>query len=130
MFICSIFNKPCYIRPYADVTLFGGTILGLLDTGESISCIGAKTAENYLASGAPFKWLRPSVRTADGKDQNVVGFVETTIVFKENKMPITIFIIPSLDRDSFLGIDFWEFFNLVPEEFINLTSIKCRDWLK
>lgn len=32
-------------------------------------------------------------------------------------MPITIFVIPSLNKDLFLGIDFWEKFKLLLSEF-------------
>lgn len=112
--ISSVLDKPSDVRPYAEVTLFGEKVLGLLDTGASLSCIGSKFAKSYLDSGRPFKMLNSSVKTADGQSQKIYGCVETTIMFRGIQKPTTIFIVPSLDKDLFLGVDFWKSFNLLP----------------
>lgn len=117
--VSSILNRPSDVRPYAEVTLFGKRMLGLLDTGASITCIGSDAARNFLESGAPFKKLKSTVQTADGKGQNVVGYTKAFVTFRDSEMPITVFIVPGLDKDLFLGIDFWEMFNLLPAEFRN-----------
>lgn len=83
LFLCSILDRPCDVRPYAEVTLFDQNMLGLLDTGASISCIGSEAAQNFLSSGARYRKLKSSVRTADGKPQKVIGYVETSVTFRE-----------------------------------------------
>lgn len=111
----SVFDRPSDVRPYAEVTLFGRKMLGLMDTGASLSCLGGKAAEEFLRSGKPFKRISSIVRTADGSSQEVVGFIKENITFKGIDKLITIFIIPSLDKELFLGVDFWELFDLLPK---------------
>lgn len=53
--ICSMLDRPADVRPYAEVTLFGKRMLGLLDTGASISCIGSSAAKSFLESHLPYK---------------------------------------------------------------------------
>lgn len=111
------------IRPYAEVLLFGEKLLGLLDTGASISCIGADMAERFLKSGSVHKKISGHIRTADGMTQKIVGFVRTKIIFRSIEKPIDIYIIPSLTQPLYLGIDFWTSFNLLPDCFRSSLSI-------
>lgn len=112
-FVCSVFNRSSDVRPYAEVTLFGKKMLGLMDTGASVCCLGGKAAEEFLDSGRPYKNINSSVKTADGTSQNVVGFVKETITFRGTDKIMTIFLIPSLDKELFLAIDFWDAIDLL-----------------
>lgn len=120
--VSSIFEKENDLRPYADVTIFGESVSGLLDTGASISCIGGSFAAKFLDSNHPYKKLNSKVHTADGKPQNIVGFVRTNIIFRSLEKPIEIYIIPSLSQQLYLGVDFWRSFDLLPFHFVNSPS--------
>ncbi|KAI8128794.1 hypothetical protein CVS40_1659 [Lucilia cuprina] len=76
--LSTIYDKPHDIRPYADVQIFGKRFTGLLDTGASVSCLGADAAKELLNSDISFKKIKSGVRTADGKMQNVSGFISWT----------------------------------------------------
>lgn len=53
--------------------------VGLLDTGASISCLGSSAAVNLMTLKTPVRKLNTTVKTADGKPQNIVGVLPTTI---------------------------------------------------
>ncbi|KNE88882.1 hypothetical protein PSTG_17672, partial [Puccinia striiformis f. sp. tritici PST-78] len=69
--LSALFDKPNDIRPYANVKLFGKNVLGLLDTGASISCIGSKLASDFIFENNSFKKIHSVVKTADGISQKV-----------------------------------------------------------
>lgn len=104
-------------RPFAEVYLFGERVLGLLDTGAAVSCIGGRLAANFIRSGAKFKRKGTLVNTADGQRQQVVGQVTADLEFKGQRKPHTLYIVPTLNQDLYLGIDFWDSFDLLPSEF-------------
>lgn len=43
-----------------------------------------------------------------------LSFVETSIIFKGIEKNITIFIVPGLERNLYLGVAFWHLYNLLP----------------
>ena len=93
--LLSIISNPTNIRPYARVSVFDEEVDGLLDTGASISCVGIALVERILQLNIPFKKMSSSVRTADGKQQHIIGSFKTIIKFKDienNSLLITIAI--------------------------------------
>lgn len=112
--VSSIFEKVDDLRPYAEIMIFGEKISGLMDTGASISCIGGDFAMKYLNSSQPYRKLNCKVHTADGKPQQIVGFIETRISFRGIEKLLGIYIIPSLAQPLYLGIDFWRLYDLLP----------------
>jgi len=54
-------------RPYAEVRLLDRVVIGLLDTGASLSAIGGKLAEQIIKARVPFKRGASTVNTADGQ---------------------------------------------------------------
>lgn len=121
-FNISILERPGDVRPYAEVRLLGKSMMGLLDTGASVTCLGSQAAIDFLSSQTPYKKLNTKVNTADGKPQNIVGVFTTEIVFREKSLPMTIYIVPSLSQNLILGIDFWRLYNLLPLSLINNVS--------
>lgn len=113
-FSVSILDRPGDIRPYAEVQLLGKNMIGLLDTGASISCLGSQAASDFLTSMVPYKALNMSVKTADGKSQRVLGILDTEIVFRGKLASIKMYIVPTLSQNLILGIDFWRLYDLLP----------------
>lgn len=112
--LSSIYDQPHDIRPYADIQIFGRTLTGLLDTGASVSCLGGDAAKEFLNSNIGFRKIRSGVKTADGKIQVVSGFIKTEIVFRGISKILTLYIVPNLSQNLYLGIDFWRLFDLLP----------------
>lgn len=112
--ISAIISNSSDKRFYAQVSFLDLKEYGLLDTGANISCVGSELA-NYPFHRYPnFVRCKSVVRTADGKTQEVKGWVEVDISFKGQTKPIKLFIIPTISSRLILGIDFWKSFNLVP----------------
>lgn len=122
--LSAVYDKPGDIRPYTEVLLFDKKIKGLLDTGASVSCLGAQVATDFLQSGQKFKKIRLAVKTADGRSQNVEGIVEANVTFRGESKPIIFYVVPNLAQNLYLGIDFWHAFNLLPSGLVpELASI-------
>ena len=124
------------LRPYAEVTIFGRSISGLMDTGASISCIGGNFAQELAQTHSDFKPMHAFVRTADGKGQNILGRISTSVCFRGETKRLCIYLVPSLAQELYLGIDFWRSFNLLPlflmnkENANNLAALNFEDPLQ
>lgn len=108
-------------RPHVIIMINGQKINGLLDSGASISCLG-RNAERFIAScKIKIKPVLSSIKTADGSDQAVTGFVDVRISYKEKEKLVRLYVVPSLSQELYLGIDFWNAFSLVPMMVSELT---------
>lgn len=114
LLISAIISNPTDKRLYAQVSFLEFCEYGLLDTGANISCIGAELANHPFHRYANFVKCKSMVRTADGKSQEVKGWIEVDISFKGQTKSIKLFIIPNISCRLILGIDFWKSFDLVP----------------
>lgn len=103
------------VRPYARVSILGRIVSGLMDTGASISCIGGHLAADILKEEIYFQPITSNVQTADGKSQEILGKLHTSIEYNGDTKPCTFFIVPSLKQSLYLGIDFWTKFQLLPQ---------------
>lgn len=103
------------LRPYAEVTICGETMLGLLDSGASISCLGQGGQDLLKKWGVPCEDFTSKVKTADGKNQAVEGKFTTSITYKGLSKDIEVFVVPSLKQPLYLGINFWLAFSLAPQ---------------
>lgn len=101
-------------RPHATVSLHGVHLLGLLDSGASISCLGQNSLHRVEQLGLKMKKIYQTVHTADGSAQTVLGFVDVCLEFKGKSRTVRLYIIPSLKQELYLGIDFWREFGLAP----------------
>lgn len=78
------------VRPYAEVTLIGRTLTGL------ISCNGRRIFQRLTRISFS------DVRTAGGQNQKVIGKVTTHVKFKDQYKLITLYIVPSLVQSLYL----------------------------
>lgn len=72
----SAFNTETDRRPYANVLVNGVLARGLLDSGASISCIGANAIEQARKFGLRVKKIASAVQTADGASQKIIGYID------------------------------------------------------
>lgn len=105
---------PSDSRPHATVSIGGAHLLGLLDSGASVSCLGRHSIERVKQLGLRMKTINQEVRTADGSAQPVVGYVEVDITYQDKLRCVRLYVIPSLSQELYLGIDFWDAFGIAP----------------
>ena len=96
------------------VNICGLELLGLIDTGASISCLAGKAAQNFLLKNVPYKKFHQQVETAGGEKYEILGSFVTDVSVKDCIKPICFYIIPSLKQDLYLGADFCKNFDLLP----------------
>lgn len=114
-------------RPQASVKVNGVQVLGLLDSGANISCFG-KGAEELLATiGLKWKRISSAVKTADGANQSIIGFVDAEVVYKTRKNLIRLYLIPSLTQVLYLGMDFWRSFEIFPKSISEVAGSHQSD---
>lgn len=101
-------------RPYVRVFLANEPLLGLLDSGASVSCLGQGALDFLKKVNLKTTPLSASVKTADGTSQTVVGTVDVSVAYRGEKKTMTIFVIPGLSQHLYLGVDFWRIFKIAP----------------
>lgn len=124
--ISSIFTNPQDMRYYAKVSFLNFVEYGLLDTGANVSCIGGDLAKTDFTKYPTFNRCKSFVKTADGKRQNILAWIDVTITFKEKTSNLKIFIIPTISQRLILGIDFWKSFQLLPNFTRSLDVLVCN----
>lgn len=114
----SVENDP---RPHGSVTIAGHTIVGLLDSGASISCLGRDSVNVISQLNLKMKPVASVIKTADGADQKILGYVDTNVTYCNKTKLIRLYVVPSLSQSLYLGIDFWNLFGLSPVMVSELT---------
>jgi transposase InsO family protein len=101
-------------RPYVNVEIFGVKLLGLLDSGSQVTVLG-KNSLNILNT-IDLKILPSSktvnIQTADGRRHGISGIANIPFTFNNKTEVIATYIVPSLSKPLFLGMDFWSAFNV------------------
>ncbi|KAH8355744.1 hypothetical protein KR084_011061, partial [Drosophila pseudotakahashii] len=80
--LASVIDNSKDYRPFAEVTLLGKTISGLMDTGATINCIGGNFARELDVTNVKLIPVQANVRTADGVNQAIVGRITTSVTFR------------------------------------------------
>lgn len=114
LLVSAIITNASDRRFYAKVSFLDFEEYGLLDTGANISCIGSDLANHPFHKYPNFVKSKSFFRTADGKSQLVIGWLEVVVGFKDQIRELKLFVIPSISSRLILGIDFWKAFKLVP----------------
>lgn len=102
-------------RPYVSVEINGNEIRGLLDSGSTISCMGKDALDTIDRCKIKWKRCGGSAQVANGERQHNLGFADVLIKYKTSSKLIRLFIIPSLRQQLYLGVDFLNAFNLMPQ---------------
>lgn len=121
LIVSSIISSEVDGRIYAEVEFLDKSELGLLDTGANISCIGKDLALEDFSKHAGFRKLKSTVRTADNKAQEVIGYIEVEMLYKSKVNRIKLYIVPTLNQRLILGLDFWRCFELIDNIVAEIT---------
>jgi len=110
-------------RAFAEVQLHGHLMLGLLDTGASVSPLGAGGLELLEQLGLQMTPTTTTVQAAGGTRNKIVGKVDVLVQYAKMERSLTLYVCPSLQQHLYLGIDFWRKFGLAP----NIVGVEAVD---
>lgn len=111
----SIINEFADDRAYAKVEINGEHILGLIDTGANITCLGRGALEFVEKSNLKLKPLNSHLQTADGTKRTIQGYCKAQIKFQNEMNEISLFVAPDLDQALYLGTNFIKMYNFAPK---------------
>ena len=118
----SVANDP---RPYAQVSIGEREMSGLLESGAEVSILGKNCLEivNSLhLSVIPVP--STNITTADGTKQKILGKIITPVKYNNEEKEITFFLVPNLDQELYLGVDFWREFQLAPDIISSIFKVE------
>lgn len=115
------------IRPHATVTVNDRNIVGLLDSGASVSCFGKNALELVSELGLKLRPITSSVQTADGANQRIEGYVDVNVSYNRKSNLMRFYVIPSLNQNLYLGIDFWNLFGIAPIQISEISANPADD---
>ena len=104
-------------RPYAEVQVGDLKLVGLLDSGASVSILGKGCRELVEKLRAKIDRFYSSVSTASGESHTILGKVKLPINYQEKIREITFYLCPYLTQSVYFGVDFWKSFELAPSIF-------------
>lgn len=95
-----------------------------MDSGANISCFGSEAERVVGKLGLKIKRLCSAVKTADGAEQAIIGYVDVQVKYADQTKRIRFYLIPLLNQTLYLGIDFWKEFGLsvVPMKIAELEN--------
>lgn len=100
-------------RLYMRVKIAGEEVEGLLDSGATVTCLGKGCLELVEKIGLPIFPYRSVIMTADETPHAIVGRIRAKIKVKKSEEEVTFFLIPTLGKALYLGVDFMKKFKLV-----------------
>ena len=106
-------SKPLDNRPYISVEVFSDSYVALLDSGASDSVLGERglvMVKKY--SLKIYNSVEKSIRTADGVDQKISGYVMLPVSVGNIVRLLKVLVVPSLCHSLIFGSDFCRLFRL------------------
>lgn len=90
----------------------------MIDSGANTSVLG-KNFHKFFTDSFPINKTYMNARTADGSSLKIVGTINIPVYYDGTKMFLDFLIIPAVDKNIILGMDFLYSFKL-----LNLFSLK------
>ena len=114
-------------RVHLKVQLNNLELYGLLDSGCTITCLG-KNSESFLKqlNITPYP-VHGHVKTAGGQPLEIIGQVKVKVKYSNRIVEMKILVIPRLQQELYLGVDFWREFDLAPHIISEITSEEPLD---
>ena len=103
-------------RPYLKVTILGHPILGLLDSGSSLTIVGLSGFEILQRLG--FCLNRSNVAhcvVANGQSCSSIGVVRAPLCLQGKVKIMDLVVVPDISALLILGLDFWVTMEIVPD---------------
>lgn len=100
-------------RLYTRIKIAGEELEGLLDSGATVTCLGRGCLEFVDKVKIPIYPYESVIKTADGTPHAIIGRIRANIKLNRIENLVTFFLIPTLGRALYLGVDFMKAFKLV-----------------
>lgn len=104
-------------RPFGIVKIENVEIKGLLDSGATISVLGHNSLSFLDSIGKKYIPFSSTVSTSDGTENRIIGIIYLNVFYKNIEKSHKFYVVPSLSKELYLGVDFWEAFQVAPELF-------------
>lgn len=101
-------------RPFVKLSVFDSSLIGLLGSGAHLSILGIGAFKLIKQCGLQIFPSEVSLRTANGEELEVSGFVYLPVTFNGVTKMIDTLVVPSLKRRILLGMNFWRAFGIRP----------------
>ncbi|XP_046810030.1 uncharacterized protein LOC124420613, partial [Lucilia cuprina] len=90
-------------RLYTRLSIGGQEIIGLLDSGATVTCLGKNCMQFVAKAGLEVHNFSTIIKTADGTSHPIVGRVRSEVRFRDAVNVITFYLVPTVNRELFLG---------------------------
>lgn len=104
--------RPTDNRPYAKLKICGEDIDGLLDSGANVTVLGVGCLKKVKKWNLPVKPVNTNIRTADGTNRVVSGYVDVPYEFNGERHVIATLLLEHVTKELILGTDFWKAFKI------------------
>lgn len=101
----------------------GIPIEGLPDSGATVTFLDKECLKFVDDAELQIHCFYPKIRTADDSAHNIVGRVRTEVRCNKKKKVVTFYLLPTLNRSLFLGVDFMKAFGC----FTEIYSLSTND---
>lgn len=127
-------NKFSDNRPYISVKVFNDSVTALLDSGSNVSIMGNSALFLLKKYNLSLNYnVSVQVSTADGQEQNTLGFIHVPICLEGTSKTIKLLVVPSIAHKLILGMDFIRCFELSIDfrdnsfnsEMLNISAIRA-----
>lgn len=92
LLVSTIISNPKDMRYYAKVSFLDFEEYGLLDTGANVSCLGSDLALQDFSKFPNLHKIKSHVKTADGNAQDVRGWMDVNVTFKDQTKQLRLFM--------------------------------------
>lgn len=118
-------KTPNNLRPYAPIKINNLSMLGLLDSGSSVTILGNQSHLQFINNGFKLHDCGSlQFVAAGGQRLQPVGLIYLPISFENQTHVINTYIVPDISNNLILGMDFWTGFFLFPKHL--KTIILCK----
>ena len=103
-------------RPYLEISVLGRSMLGLLDSGSSLTIVGTAGFEFLQELGLPLdNTRRPQCVVANGQPCCCMGTITAPVCLRGEVRVIDFVVVPEVSAFLILGMDFWKTMGVVPD---------------
>lgn len=115
-------------RPYLEIKIYNDEFLALVDTGSCSSVLGSNGFSLLRKWDIPIKYDQNMlVTSADGTNQDYLGYVMLNVTLNNITKMIKILVIPSVQHKLILGIDFLKIFKITANFANYCYDVKIKD---
>lgn len=102
-------------RYFLTVHIMDFPMKGLLDSGATRTIIGGKGWERIQKMGFSSQPSDVRIQIADGSSCKVEGVVDLPITLQDRSILLPVLVVPAVQYNLVLGIDFWTNMEIVPD---------------